>query len=40
MGFKRTSFGEVKEIDYRKKLIKVSNSIIDFDSIDEIKLRL
>ena len=32
-----TSFGEVKGIDYRKKLIKVSNSIIDFDSIDEIK---
>ncbi|MBQ3475016.1 MAG: hypothetical protein IJH20_02470 [Bacilli bacterium] len=34
------SFGEVKGIDYRKKIIKVSNSIIDFDSIDEIKKRL
>lgn len=34
------SFGEVKGIDYKKKLIKVSNSIIDFDNIDEIKLRL
>ena len=34
------SFGEVKNIDFKKKLINISNSIIHFDSIDEIKLRL
>ena len=32
--------GQVKEIDYKKNRIKISNSIIDFDSIDEIKKRL
>lgn len=35
-----TSFGELKEIDYKKKRIRVSNSIIDFDMIDDIKKRL
>ena len=34
------SFGELKGIDYKKKLIKVSNSVIGFDSIDNIKKRL
>ena len=32
--------GQVKEIDYKMNRIKISNSIIDFDSIDEIKKRL
>ena len=32
--------GQVKEINYKKNKIKISNSIIDFDSIDEIKKRL
>lgn len=35
-----TSFGEVKNIDYKKRLLKVSNSVIEFDSIDNIKKRL
>lgn len=34
------SFGEVKKIDYKNRLIQVSNSIISFDNIDEIKKRL
>lgn len=34
------SFGELKAIDYNKKKLRVSNSVIDFDMIDEIKKRL
>lgn len=29
--------GELKKIDYKKRIIQVSNSIIYFESIDEIK---
>ena len=32
--------GQVKEIDYKKEIIKVSNSVINFADIDEIKKRL
>jgi len=39
--FEYISFiGQIKNIDYRKKMIRVSNSIISFDDIDEIKKKL
>ena len=34
------SFGELKQIDYKNKVLKVSNSVIEFDTIDDIKKRL
>ncbi len=39
--FEYISFiGQIKNIDYNKKIIKVSNSIIYFDDVDEIKKKL
>ena len=39
--FEYISFiGQIKNIDYKKKLIRVSNSIINFEDIDEIKKKL
>ena len=35
-----TLIGQIKTVDYKKKLIRVSNSIISFDDIDYIKKRL
>lgn len=35
-----TSFGQIKKIDFKNNIIQVSNSIIFFENIDEIKKRL
>ena len=39
--FEYISFiGQIKNIDYNKKIIKISNCVINFDDIDEIKKKL
>ena len=35
-----TSYGQIKKIDFKNNFLQLSNSIIYFDNIDEIKKRL